>query len=166
MIFPVWTLKSVNDPFGMEYDQRVIVKFLWNEGIDARKITARLQAQFVEHAYQLEAVKFWITKIRRGRQDLHDEIRTGRPPLDDLDAKILAIFDRYPFDSAHSIAERLLIAHSKVLQHFYEFLGFKSFHLCWVPHLLPDDLRRKRKAYASPMLPFVHVTERHGWLIA
>jgi hypothetical protein len=52
MIFPVWTLKSVNNPFGMEYDQRVIIKFLWNERANARQITARLQTQFAEHAYQ------------------------------------------------------------------------------------------------------------------
>jgi hypothetical protein len=51
MIFPVWTLKSVNDPFGMEYDQRVIIKFLWNDGVDARQIAARLQVQFAKHIY-------------------------------------------------------------------------------------------------------------------
>jgi hypothetical protein len=53
MIFPVWTLKSVNGPFGMEYDQRVIIKILWNEEANARQIADRLQAQLVEHAYQL-----------------------------------------------------------------------------------------------------------------
>jgi hypothetical protein len=37
----------------MEYDQRVIIKFVWNEGSDASQIAARLQAQFAEHAYQL-----------------------------------------------------------------------------------------------------------------
>jgi hypothetical protein len=67
MIFPVWTLKSVNNPFGMEHDQRVIIKFLWNERADARQIAARLQAQFAENAYQLRTVEFWITEIRRGR---------------------------------------------------------------------------------------------------
>jgi hypothetical protein len=134
MIFSVWTLKSVNGLFGMEYDQRVIIKFLWNEGADAGQIAARLQAQFAEHAYQLRTVQFWITEIRRGRQDLHDEIRSRRPPLDDLDGKILAILDKSPFESAHSIAERLLIAHSIVLQHLHKSLGFKSFHLHWVPH--------------------------------
>jgi hypothetical protein len=52
-----------------------------------------------------------MTKIRCGRQDLHDEIRSGILPLDDLDSKIVAILDKSPFESAHSIAERLLIAY-------------------------------------------------------
>jgi hypothetical protein len=75
------------------------------------RMSARLQAQFAEHAYQLRAVQFWITEIRQGRQDLHDEIRSRRRPLDDLDGKILAIFDKSLFESAHSIAENLLVAH-------------------------------------------------------
>jgi hypothetical protein len=75
----------------MEYDQRMIIKFLWNEGIDAHKSIHRLQAQIDEHAYALQTVSFWIAEVQLGCQDLHDEIRTGRPGLDDLDAKISAI---------------------------------------------------------------------------
>jgi hypothetical protein len=32
----------------MDHDQRVIIKFPWNERADACQIAARLQAQFVE----------------------------------------------------------------------------------------------------------------------
>jgi hypothetical protein len=87
-------LKFVKDLFMMEYDQRVIIRFLWNERIDANQITARLQTQFDEHVYKLGTIWFWIVEVRFGRQDIHDEIRTGRPPLDDLDAKILTILDK------------------------------------------------------------------------
>jgi hypothetical protein len=45
-IFPIWTSKSVKSTLGMEYDQRVIIKFLWNEKADACNIFNRLQAQF------------------------------------------------------------------------------------------------------------------------
>jgi hypothetical protein len=37
----------------MEYDQRIIIKFVLNERFDARDIADRLQAQFDEHAYKL-----------------------------------------------------------------------------------------------------------------
>jgi hypothetical protein len=50
---PVCILKSVKSPFGVEYDQRVIIKFLWKEKSDTGQIAARLQVQFVEHVYQL-----------------------------------------------------------------------------------------------------------------
>jgi hypothetical protein len=42
----------------MDYDQRVIIKILWNEGVDASQIAARFQAQFAEHGYQLSTVQF------------------------------------------------------------------------------------------------------------
>jgi transposase len=129
MIFPIWTLKYIKNAFGMEYNQKVIIRFLWNERADAHQIVARLQVRFAEHVYQLRTVQFWITEIRRDRQDLHDEIRNGRPPLDDLDDKILAILDKSLFESAHSIAKRLFVVYSTVLQHLHESLGFKSFHL-------------------------------------
>jgi hypothetical protein len=57
-------------------------------------MTARLQAQFGEYADKLWTIWFRIAEVRFVRQGLHDEIRTGRPPLDGLDAKILAILDK------------------------------------------------------------------------
>jgi hypothetical protein len=81
----------------MECDQKVIIRFLWNERINANQIIARLQAQFGEHVYKLRTVRFWIAEVWFCRQDLHGEIRTGRPLLDDLNAKILAILDKSPF---------------------------------------------------------------------
>jgi hypothetical protein len=101
--------------------------------------------------------------VRFGRQDLHDESRTGRPPLDDLDVKNLAIFQKSPFESARSIAESLSVGHATVLRHLHELLEFKSFHLRWVPHLLSDDLSQKRKESANVMLQFLHAAERDGF---
>jgi hypothetical protein len=92
---------------------------------------------------ETRTIRFWIAEIRFDRQDLHDEIRTGRPPLDAFDYKILAILDKYPLKSSRSIVKKLLIAHSKVLQHLRESLGFKSFHLHLVPDLLTGDLREE-----------------------
>jgi hypothetical protein len=56
MIFPIWTLESLKSTFETDHDQRVIIKFLWNEGASAREIAARLQKQFSEYDYQLRTV--------------------------------------------------------------------------------------------------------------
>jgi hypothetical protein len=75
----------------------------------------------------------------------------------------LAILDKSPFELAHLISERLVVAYLTVLQYLHEFLGFKSFHLHWVPHQLTDDLQGKQKEYARAMLPFLYAAERDGW---
>jgi hypothetical protein len=128
----------------------VIIEFPWNERADTRQIAARLQTQFVKHDYQFRTVQFWITEIRRGCQDLYDEIRGGRHPLDDFDGKFLATLNKYLFESAQSMAERLIVAYSTVLQYLRESLGLKSFHLHWVQHLLTDNLREKSKKMQEP----------------
>jgi hypothetical protein len=143
MIFPVWTRKSVQNTFVMDDGERVIIKFRENKGADACQIAAILQAQFAEYDYQFQIVQFWIAETRRCRQDLHDEIRSGTSPLDDLDDKNLAIIDKSPFEPALSIAKRVLVAYLTGLQHLHESFGFKSFHLHWVPHLLTGDLPEK-----------------------
>jgi hypothetical protein len=146
-----------------EYDQRVIIRFLSNEGISAHEITTRLQPQFGEHSSKLRTVQFWVGEVRFARQDLHDEIRNGRPPLDDIDAKILAILNKSPFESMHSISERLGVTPVTVLNHLHLSIGLKSFHLRWVPHLLAEDLRQKRKEGACAMLPLLFAAQRDGW---
>jgi hypothetical protein len=54
------TLKDVKGYIPMECDQRVIIKFLFNERCNAKQIGERLEAQFYEDAYSLQNVQFWI----------------------------------------------------------------------------------------------------------
>jgi hypothetical protein len=109
IIFPFYTFERVNDTFRTESDQRMTIKFFLNKGANAGDIADRLQAQFREHADELRTVSFWIIKVQLDRQDIHEDIPTLRPPVDDLDFKILAILDTYPFKSTCSIAEILAI---------------------------------------------------------
>jgi hypothetical protein len=119
------------------------ITFLLNERVDARNIADKLRAHFGERAYKLRIVQFWIAEGWLGRQDLHDEIRTRKPPLDGLDAKTLAILDKSPFESASSITETLRIVYSTILLHFRDSISLRSFHLHKIPHLLTHDLREK-----------------------
>jgi hypothetical protein len=42
----------------MEYEHRVIIKFLFNDGLDSRQIVEQLETQFHEDAYSLGVVQF------------------------------------------------------------------------------------------------------------
>jgi hypothetical protein len=53
IIFLLCTFKYVNETFRIEYDQRMIIIFLYNEGINDHDITQKLQAQFAQDACAL-----------------------------------------------------------------------------------------------------------------
>jgi hypothetical protein len=95
-----------------------------------------LNPHFDEHVCQLQTIRFWIAEAGLGRQDLYDKIGSGRPPCDDLDARILDILDKSPCESAQSRAERPLIVPSTMLRHcITSFTSNRSIYIacriCW-----------------------------------
>jgi hypothetical protein len=77
-----------------------------------------------------------------GRQNLHDDSRSGRPPIDHLDAKSTVCLEREQFSSADSLAETLDVSPATVLSRLRNLLGMKIFHLGRVPDQLIDNLRQ------------------------
>jgi hypothetical protein len=69
----------------MECDQRVIIRFFCREGVTPDNIRDTLEAQFAKDTYSARSVRRWCQYVRQGREDLHDEQRTDRPPIDFLD---------------------------------------------------------------------------------
>jgi hypothetical protein len=104
----------------MELEQRIMVKFLMRESLDANQILARLQMHFGKNAYASRTIRFWIAEFRRGGEDSHDEHRSGRPPLDDRNSGILAIIGKCPFEFACSIGQMLDISRRAALHRLHE----------------------------------------------
>jgi hypothetical protein len=48
----------------MEYEQRVIIKYLANSGLTADETEEKLRAQFAEEAYSLHTVQFCIAEVK------------------------------------------------------------------------------------------------------
>jgi hypothetical protein len=143
----------------MALEGRIIIKFLTDEGLDAHQILAKLQTHFRERVYALRTVRFCI---ERSAEDGKTRIASG-PALDYSDTAILRIIGKSPFESARSIPHLPKISYSAVLDHLHEVLGFKSFHLRWVPHFLTHDLRQKRKDVAREMIPYIEAPFQDNW---
>jgi DNA-binding transcriptional ArsR family regulator len=116
----------------MEFDQRVIIRFLCKDRVSLEDIHAHIEAEFGDATYSEQSVQWWCQYVRQRREDLHDEVQSGRPPIDFLDIRILVLLNQQPFHSAYSIAEALGVSHSTVLSHLRESLGLKNFHLRWI----------------------------------
>jgi hypothetical protein len=94
---------------------------------------------------------------------INTEIRARRPLLDDLDAKILDILKNSPFRSADSISETISVGLATVLWRLRDCIGFRSFHLHWVSHVLIVGLCEKRTESAQAIPQFLQAVERDGW---
>jgi hypothetical protein len=125
---------------GMEYDQRGIILFLCKEGISPQEIHRHLEAQFGDATYSERSVRRWCQYGPQGRENLHDEVRSGRPPIDFLNLRILALLSEKSLHSAYSIAEAPCVSNSTISSHLWESLGLKKIHLRWIPQELTTSL--------------------------
>jgi hypothetical protein len=74
----------------MEYWQKVIIKFLTYESVDAHENHMRLSAELGEQTYASSVIQFWGRQIQRPREDFHDEHRSGRPGPGCIETKIIS----------------------------------------------------------------------------
>jgi hypothetical protein len=87
-------------------------------------------------------------------------VRSGRPPIDFLDIRILALLDEQPFYSDYSIAEALCASYSTPLSHFRKSLGWKILYLLWIPHELTASLRQIRMKTCRVLLSILKAHEK------
>jgi hypothetical protein len=109
----------------IKYDQRIIIPVLGKERVLPEDIHTRLKALFGDATDNEWSVRPWCQYARQGREDLHDEVRSGRPSIDFLDIQILALLDEQPFHSIYSVAEALGLSDSTILSHSWESFGMK-----------------------------------------
>jgi hypothetical protein len=108
------------------YQQRVIIRFLHRERVQPDEIHRRLAAQPCKDLYSKRSIEWWCAQFVCGREDIEDDYRSGRPPIDHLDTKILACLESEPFQSTYSLAEALGVSQATVLNRLHSSLGMKN----------------------------------------
>jgi hypothetical protein len=136
----------------MEIEQRYVVSDLHHKEMKLPGIVAELVAVYHEDAFDENIVEYCLHEIKLHRSDRSDRPSSGRPPLDDIDARIMQILEAKSWSSVQMIAEFLKISASTVHLHLTTSLNMKSRHFKWVPHFLDDDVRAKRLEGARQFL--------------
>jgi hypothetical protein len=103
-------------------------------------IVAELAAVCHEDAFDENRMKYRLHEIKLHRPDLSDRPSSGRPPLEDIDARILQVLEAEPWFLVRTIAEFLKIPALTVHLHLTTSLNMKSRHFKWLPHFLDADL--------------------------
>jgi hypothetical protein len=73
----------------MEIEERDMVSCLHRKGMELPAIVAELAAVDHKDAFDENGLKFWLHEIKLYSSDLSDRPSSGRPPLEDVDARIL-----------------------------------------------------------------------------
>jgi hypothetical protein len=120
-----------------------VIRFLVKEGIHPKEIPAHFGNIYGEETMKKTQVFFWVTEVRRWRNDLSDEERPGKPPTTGLDDILAHRLERDPHMMVCRLAASLRISYQTVFNNFHESLGLKYYHLRWVPHTPNDDQKAK-----------------------
>jgi hypothetical protein len=145
----------------MEYNHRVIIRFLCKERVSPEDMYPHLEARFGDATYSERSVRRWFQYVRQGPEDVPGEVRSGRPLIDLLDLRILALLGEQPFHSAYSITEALGAFDSTILNHLQEWLGITIFHFRWITHELTTSLRQIRMETRREVSPILKAYEKN-----
>jgi hypothetical protein len=101
----------------MEIKKSYVARYFHRKGLKLPAIVAELVPVYHEDAFDENRMKYWLHEIKLDRSDLSDRPNSGRPPLEDIDARILQILEAEPWSSFRMIAEFLKIPVSMVHLH-------------------------------------------------
>jgi hypothetical protein len=131
--------------------------------VQPEQIHRNLAAQPCKDLYSKRSIEWWYAQFVCGREDMEDDYRSGRPPIDHLDTKILACLESEPSQSAYSLAEVLGVSQATVLNRLHTSLGMKAFHVRWVPYQLTSKLQTIRLAKCRELLPMLEVLQKNNF---
>jgi transposase len=117
---------NIRFEFHMKIEQRSVVSCLHRKGITLPTIVVELMTVSHEDAIDENRVKYWLHEIELHRSDLSDQSNSGRPPLEDIDARILQVLEAEPWSLVRTIAEFLKSPSLTVHLHLTTSLNMKS----------------------------------------
>jgi hypothetical protein len=79
-----------------EIEHKYEVSYLHRKGMGLPAIVAKPATVYHEDPFDGNRVKYWLHELKLHRSDLSDRSSSGRPHLEDIDARILQVLEAEP----------------------------------------------------------------------
>lgn len=136
------------------FKQKAVIEFLMKEGIAAREISDRLKNVYGESSLSYPSVRRWIVDFKRGRSDITDKLRSGRPSSAVTEANKQHVDELIRSNrriTTRDIIDVIGIGHGAV-HNIITDLGYSKICARWVPRQLTDELKHSRLDVCGQML--------------
>lgn len=128
-------------------EYRSVIKYLFLKGLSGKEIYDDMLTTLGDQCPSYSTIKNWVADFKRGRKDVTDEKRSGRPISVSTQENIDAVHDMI-LDNRRiglkRISETLNISYERVFHIVHNELGMKKLSAKWIPKCLNADQKRLR----------------------
>lgn len=143
--------------------QRYVIDFLLRKKYTGAQIKKELDEAYGKDAMSKTQMYYWISEIRSGRADLNNIQSPGRPLTEGLDEKILHCLKKEPYASVKRLAE-ICGHHPQTIRNcLINSMGYKKYNFQWVPHMLTDEMKKRRVSCSKSMLQELRTFQKEGF---
>lgn len=126
---------------------RSVIKYLFVKGLSGKEIFADMTETLDNQCPSYATIKNWVAEFKRGRSDVKDEHRSGRPISVTTPENIDSVHDIILQDrriGLKHIAETLHICCERVFHIVHHELDMRKLSAKWIPKCLNADQKRVR----------------------
>ena len=136
-------------------EHRAVIKFLVLEGENATNIHKRMSNVYDKSSLSYSCVAKWVAEFKRGREDINDDPRSGRPVSQVTEpnvAKVHQVVLENRRISIDCIAQEVGLSYGTVHTILHEHLDMSKVCARWVPRMLTPDMKAIRVNTSTALL--------------
>ena len=149
--------KTIDQPADCEI--RSVIRFLTARNVSPAEIHRQISEVYGPNAMSDSKVRKWVRAFKDGRENVHDEPRSGRPSVITEDL-VNAVDEKIREDRRFTISTLALefpnVGRTTLHKIVSENLQFRKLCSRWVPRLLTEEHQMKRMACALDFLDRYH----------